>query len=69
MRGKLKQSGVPVSFIAPVPLYSPGTVGGKPVLLGTVVTNGEETPFLFTVRTAPKKLLIDPNLTLLCQTE
>ncbi|MBI1739112.1 MAG: hypothetical protein HYR58_07680 [Acidobacteria bacterium] len=69
VRGKLKQSGVPVSFIAPVPLYSPGTVGGKPVLLGTVVTNGEETPFLFTVRTAPKKLLIDPNLTLLCQTE
>ncbi len=69
VRGKLKQSGVPASFITPVPIYEPRVLGGKPVLLGTVVTNGEETPFQFTVRTAPKKLLIDPNLTLLCLTE
>jgi hypothetical protein len=69
VRGKLKQSGVPVSFIAPVPIYDSRALGGKPMLLGTVVTNGEETPFQFTVRTAPKKLLIDPNLTLLCLTE
>jgi len=69
VRGKLKQSGVPLSFIAPVPIYAPQALGGKPVLLGTVITNGEETPFQFTVRTAPKKLLIDPNLTLLCLIE
>jgi hypothetical protein len=69
VRGKLKQSGVPASFIAPVPIYEPRALGGKPVLLGTVVTNGEETTFQFTVRIAPKKLLIDPNLTLLCLTE
>ncbi|MBI1750028.1 MAG: hypothetical protein HYR59_05130 [Acidobacteria bacterium] len=69
VRGKLRQSGVPVSFIAPVPIYEPRAPGGKPVLLGTVVTNGEETPFQFTVRTAPKKLLIDPNRTLLCLTD
>jgi len=69
VRGKLKQSGVVESFIAPVPIYAPGVAGGKPVLLGTVVTNGPETPFQFTVRSAPKKLLIDPNLTLLCLTE
>jgi hypothetical protein len=70
VRGKLKQTGVPVSFIAPVPIYhEPRVAGGKPVLLGTVVTSGEETPFQFTVRVAPKMLLIDPNLTLLCFTE
>ncbi len=69
VRGKLKQSGVPTSFIAPVPIYTPRVLGGKPVLLGTVVTNGSETPFQFTVRAAPKNLLIDPNLTLLCLTE
>ncbi|MCL4522545.1 MAG: hypothetical protein M1453_00775 [Acidobacteria bacterium] len=69
VRGKLKQTGVPASFIAPVPIYEPRALGGKPVLLGVVVTNGEETPFQFTVRSAPKKLLIDPNLTLLCLVE
>lgn len=69
VRGKLKQSGVPLSFIAPVPIYAPRVAGGKPLLLGTVVTNGPETPFQFTLRAAPKKLLIDPNLTLLCLTE
>ncbi len=69
VRGKLKQSGVPTSFIAPVPIYAPRAAGGKPVLLGNIVTNGAETPFQFTVRAAPKKLLIDANLKLLCLTE
>jgi hypothetical protein len=68
VRGKLKQSGVADSFLAPVPIYAPRTVG-KPLLLGTVVTNGPETPFQFTVRSAPKKLLIDPYFTLLSLTE
>ncbi len=68
VRGKLKQSGVPETFIAAVPLYAT-RLGGKPVLLGTVVTSGERTPFQFVSRVAPKRLLIDPQLTLLCVTE
>lgn len=68
VRGTLRQSSVPDSFLARVPLYVPGA-SGKPVLLGTVVTSGAETSFRFTTRTQPKRLLIDPNLTLLCRTE
>lgn len=69
VRGKLMQGGVPASFIARVPIYAPRAAGEKLVLLGNVVTNGAETPFQFTVRAAPKKLLIDPSLTLLCVVE
>ena len=68
LRGKLKQTGVPANFVASVPLYLP-RAAGRPAFLGNVVTNGEETTFQFTARTAPKKLLIDPNLTLLAITE
>jgi hypothetical protein len=71
IRGKLKQRGVPESFVAAVPIYAPraATTEGRPVLLGTVVTSGAETAFTFTARTAPKKLLIDPYFTLLCVVE
>ncbi len=68
LKGKLKQEGVPANFIASVPLYLP-RVSGKPVFLGNVVTGSAETNFQFTVKAAPKKLLIDPNLTLLAITE
>jgi hypothetical protein len=68
VRGKLKQSGVPETFTAAVPIYAPrGT--GKPVLLGTVITDGAETNFQFTARAVPRRLLIDPNRTILCVTE
>jgi hypothetical protein len=65
VRGKLIQSGVPRSFIAPVPLYI-STGAGRSVLLGTVVTSGEETPFTFRPQIEARKILIDPNMTLLC---
>jgi hypothetical protein len=68
VRGTLKQSGVPENFIAAVPLYGVRP-GGKPVLLGTVVTSGAETPFQFVSHVRPKRLLIDPQLTLLCVTQ
>ena len=65
VRGTLYQSGVPRSFIAPVPLYiSAGP--GKSVFLGTVTTTGEETRFSFISPNEPHKLLIDPHQTLLC---
>jgi hypothetical protein len=68
VRGKLLQSEVPRSFIAPVPLYI-NAGGGRTIFLGTVITGGDETPFNFTTQTQPHKLLIDPHLTLLCVPE
>jgi hypothetical protein len=68
VHGKLFQSGVPRSFIAPVPLY----VGSSPnhsVLLGTVFTTGDETSFSFHSQVEPHKILVDPHMTLLCVPE
>jgi hypothetical protein len=67
IRGKLFQTGVPRSFIASVPLYSGGA--GHGVLLGTVVTAGPETSFHFVVPTPPRKIVVDPRMTLLCTSE
>jgi hypothetical protein len=68
VRGKLLQSGVPRSFIAPVPLYVGASVGHS-VFLGTVIAAGEETSFSFNTQAEPHKLLIDPHMTLLCVPE
>jgi hypothetical protein len=68
VRGKLFQTGVPRSFIASVPIYA-NNGPGHPVYLGSVVAAGPETSFHFTVQTPPHKLVIDPQMTLLCTTE
>jgi len=68
VRGKLLQSGVPSSFIAPVPIYA-STGVGRTAYLGTVVATGDETSFTFTSASEPRKLLIDPHMTLLCVPE
>ncbi len=68
VRGTLHQSHVPRSFIAPVPIYANASAGHS-VLLGTVISNGDETKFSFTTPSEPHKLLIDPRMTLLCVTE
>ena len=68
VRGKLFQTGVPRSFIAPVPLYV-NSGNGQGALLGVVVTDGPETSFHFTSQTEPRKVLIDPRMTLLCVPE
>lgn len=67
--GWLEQSGVDDLFMAPVPIYAsrPGP-GSKPVRLGVVITRGPETRFRFTSRIRPTRLLIDPHLTILSQT-
>lgn len=65
IRGKLLQSGVPHSFIAPVPLYGSTSVG-RTFYLGTVTATGEETHFTFNAASELHKLLIDPRMTLLC---
>ena len=68
VRGKIFQSGVPRSFIAPVPLYV-STASGRTNYLGTVVTSGEETSFTFTSATDAHKIVVDPRMTLLCVPE
>jgi aminopeptidase N len=65
VRGTLHQSGVPKSFLALVPLYVMPEAG-KPILLGTVETTGEATHFQFVSSRMPRKVLIDPQLTVLC---
>jgi aminopeptidase N len=65
IRGKLTQTEVPRSFVASVPLYT-STATGRAVLLGSVLASGEETSFTFTSTSQPRKLLIDPHMTLLC---
>ncbi len=68
VRGKLFQTGVPRSFIAPVPLYA-NAAGGHPAQLGIVIAAGPETTFHFTTQTAPSRISIDPRMTLLCVSE
>ena len=68
VRGKLLQTGVPRSFLAPVPLYATGGPGGRS-FLGTVIAAGPETSFRFHATAPPRKILIDPQMTLLCITE
>jgi hypothetical protein len=68
VRGKLFQTGVPHSFIASVPLYA-NNGSGHNVYLGAVVAAGPETSFHFVTQVPPHKLVIDPQMTLLCTTE
>jgi hypothetical protein len=65
VHGKLYQTRVPRSFIVSVPLYA-NTGSGHNVFLGTVVAAGPETSFHFAVQAPPTKILIDPQMTLLC---
>jgi hypothetical protein len=69
VRGKLLQTGVPRSFIASVPLYATGAGAGRNVLLGNVLAAGPETSFHFTTQAAPRRILIDPQMTLLCTSQ
>jgi hypothetical protein len=64
VRGKLLQSGVPNSFVAPVPIYS-----STGEYLGRVIAGGPETTFHFLSSKDPGKLAVDPHMTLLCVTE
>lgn len=68
VRGKLYQTGVPRAFIANVPLYAGGG-GGSRTFLGSVVAAGPETSFHFLSPTQPRKIIIDPQMTLLCTSE
>src|SRR5262249_54381896 len=58
VKGKLYQTGVPRSFIASVPIFAPGSAGGRSTQLGVVLAEGPETSFHFATATEPHKLLI-----------
>jgi aminopeptidase N len=64
VKGVLNQDGVPPEFLARVPLFA--AAGGKQVFLGHVTTTGSQTSFRFVTTFDPKRILIDPELTLLC---
>ena len=64
VQGKLLQSGVADSFVAPVPVYASGGV-----YLGRIIAGGPETPFRFVSAREPGKLVLDSQMTLLCITE
>jgi hypothetical protein len=64
IRGKLRQTEVPDSFVAPVPIYSAGGA-----YLGRVIAGGSETSFRFVSERDPGKLVVDPQMTLLCVTD
>ncbi len=66
VKGVLHQSGVPNNFVESVPLYAT-RAAGKPELLGHVVAGGSQTSFQFVTSVPPKRLLIDPESTILCQ--
>ena len=68
VRGKLFQRGVPRAFIASVPLYAGGSAGTR-TFLGNVVAAGPETSFHFLAPAPPRKIVIDPRMTLLCTSE
>jgi hypothetical protein len=67
IRGKLFQTGVPRSFIANVPLYAGGPGHGS--FLGMVQASGPETSFHFVAPNPPRKIVVDPQMTLLCTSE
>lgn len=68
LRGKLFQTDVPHYFITSVPLYA-STGSGHLVFLGDVVAAGPETSFRFVTHVVPRKLVVDPQMTLLCTSE
>jgi hypothetical protein len=68
VKGTLTQNGVPRSFIAPVPIYVAASAGHA-LFLGTVTAEGARTAFRFVTPNPPHKLLVDPEMTLLCVTE
>jgi hypothetical protein len=67
VRGKLFQEGVPQSFVALVPLFA-RAAGALATPLGMVTAAGPETSFHFTTPNEPHKIVVDPQMTLLCVT-
>jgi hypothetical protein len=63
--GVILQKDAPASLVTPVPLYA--SVAGKMTLLGRVFADGAETPFHLTAPSGVRKVVLDPEQTLLAR--
>jgi len=62
--GVIRQKDAPEDLVTSVPIYA--VVSGKaPVLLGRVFADGAETSFRLSAPAGTRKLLLDPNETIL----
>lgn len=61
--GTILQKDAPNDLVTPVPLYT--TRAGKMVLLGRVFTDGPETPFHVVAPAGTRRVVLDPDQTLL----
>jgi hypothetical protein len=61
--GTILQKDAPQDLVSAVPVYA--VTAGKPLLLGTVLADGPETPFHFPVPAGTKKIVLDAYQTLL----
>jgi hypothetical protein len=61
--GTILQREAPQDLVTSVPVYS--VIGGKPVLLGRVFADGEETSFRIAAPAGTHKIVLDPNATIL----
>jgi aminopeptidase N len=59
----LLQKEAPTDLVTAVPIYA--VLGGRQILLGRVFADGPETPFHLTAPAGTKKVVLDPNHTLL----
>ena len=65
--GTILQKDAPKDLVTSVPLY--GTADGKSVLLGRVFADGSETGFRLSAPVGTRKVVVDPNHTVLLRTE
>src|SRR5579883_101145 len=65
VNGTITQSEAPDDLVTPVPVYAVG--GKKTVLIGQVLADGPETPFHLKSPAGTRKILLDPERTLLTQ--
>jgi hypothetical protein len=63
--GTILQKDAPKDLVTPVPLY--GSRAGKMVFLGRVFADGPETPFHVSAPTGTRRIIVDPNQTLLAR--
>jgi hypothetical protein len=63
--GKIVQQDAPKTLVTCLPVYAVGAAGTKPTPAGRIFADEEETTFRITVPPGTKKLLLDPNQTVL----
>lgn len=63
--GTILQKDAPDDLVTPVPLYA--SVGNRQVFLGRVLADGPETPFRLNTPSGARKVIIDPDQTLLAR--